>query len=209
MFGVTRDASPPNDVRCFVRKAIRHLEVAVATPQRIAEMVGRLSVFATAALDTLGLLGAVVIVLYLGFNIAHSPALESLLASVTGDAQAMHAPLAVLRFVAQSSLDSGSAWLSAVILAVALLGAAIDLVAGNFTRQLAVAVGVRVDTLEASSTEWDTAAGTAGGKGTAGGAAPPKIAVQNSAADQQAQQMTMATAQAGRVRPTGKVVRRT
>lgn len=148
------------------------------------------SILRQSFLDLFGLLGGILIMLFLLYNAVHSPALEHIIlfvlnAFVAGGEQ-QHAkggleqmiltPISILRHVTQRATeDSGSLWLGVVILAIAFIGAALDFVAGNFCRQLAVAVGVRLDALEQLNADWDLAAASAGTKGSTGSVAPPII----------------------------------
>lgn len=162
------------------------------------------SILRQSFVELFGLLGGMLIILFLLYNAVHSPAMESIIFlildlfvgggdgnSKRGLEQMILTPISILRHVTQRAVeDSGSIWLGAAIFAVAFVGAAIDLVAGNFCRQLAVAVGVRLDAIEQLNPDWDAGATNAGTKGSAGHVKPPHIPVvdENGRVQQPAQQ---------------------
>ncbi len=152
------------------------------------------SILRQSFLELFGLLGGMLILTFLLYNAVHSPALENIVVFLLemfvgnpnnnkhggppggGIEQLILTPISILRHVTQRALeDSGSLWLATAIFAVAFVGAAIDFVAGNFCRQLAVAVGVRLDAIEQLNPEWDAAAANAGTKGSTGDTKPPPI----------------------------------
>ena len=114
----------------------------------------------------------------------------------SGIYQMILTPISILRHVSQKSVeDPGSVWLSVVILGIAFVGAALDFLLGNFCRQLAVAVGVRLDAIEVMNPEWDVAgvvnAGSRGSDGKNGNPPIVQFADPAAAAQQQHQPATV------------------